>query len=92
MNSHLPISIIYMRIALLAHFVRNSKFLSSFGSSSFEYFSSINTWHSLAESVFILSLSYRWLKCSFCHRSYIFFWRCKIRNLFNISNFFSKKL
>ena len=46
-------------------FVRNSQFLSAFSTTCCQYSAAVCCSHSLTETVFVLSLSVRGLKCSF---------------------------
>lgn len=56
-------------------FVRNSKFFSSFCSSSSYNLSSCFSTHSFTKSVFIFSFSSRWLECSFHFLKFSFFYK-----------------
>lgn len=83
---------LYTRNGLRLHsvvFVRNGQFLSSFSTTCCQYSAAVCSSHSLTETVFVLSLSVRGLKCSF--HCYIFFYviiltnsGCKNRDFFQI--------
>lgn len=71
-------------------FVRNSQFLSAFSTTCCQYSATVCCSHSLTETVFVLSLSVRGLKCSFhyCILFYVIILTnsgCKNRYFFQIN-------
>ena len=57
----------YYKLSFVHWGIRNSNSFSSFCSSCVNYFSTIFGSHSWSETMFVSSLSIRWLKCSFAH-------------------------
>ena len=69
------------------HFIRNSQPFPSFGPASLEHFLPVDGRHPLPESVFVLALPVRWLKCSF--HFMLIFGSAKIDLFLLITNYFA---
>src|SRR5690606_20413363 len=82
----------------MSWFRRYRQFFSAFSSSTSKYFSSIGRCHSFSKTVFVFSLSFRWLKCSFTHCLislkicvvFIFWWFSKTGGKYTKSFYFDK--
>jgi hypothetical protein len=60
LERHIP-SNKYIYLLFMRFFAADCQFLTPFGSSACQYFSSVRSGHSFTKTVFVFSFSFRWL-------------------------------